>query len=90
MQIVAIGSLDHVSVQGREVFKLAVCLNAAGIIVGHNHPSGDPHPSQDDGEITRHLVLAGKLLGIPVWDHIIISGLGPFVSYQTMPQLFPR
>jgi len=75
MNTVAIGSLDSAAIGGREVFKAAILANAHSIILGHNHPSGDPQPSPGDVGVTRALVLAGKALDIKVQDHIIIGEL---------------
>lgn len=70
---VARGSLGDVAVHPREVFKVATLLNAAAVVVAHNHPSGAAAPSQPDIEMTKRLVAAGKLLGIPVLDHLVIG-----------------
>ena len=70
------GALNSSVVHPREVFKPAVLHNAASIICFHNHPSGDPEPSREDIEITKRLVEAGKILGIEVLDHIIVSDEG--------------
>ncbi len=70
---VSIGSLTATQVHPREVFHAALRASAAGIILVHNHPSGDPIPSLQDREITDRLCEAGKLLGIPVLDHIIVG-----------------
>jgi len=70
---VSTGSLNASIVHPREVFKRAVLQNAASIIICHNHPSGDPAPSQDDVNITKRLYDAGKILGIELLDHIIIG-----------------
>jgi DNA repair protein RadC len=70
---VSIGTLDSTIVHPRETFKPAVLLNAASIIVAHNHPSGDPTPSFEDREMTKRLVDAGEILGIPVLDHLVIT-----------------
>ena len=67
------GVLNSSLVHPREVFKPAVLHNAAAIICFHNHPSGDPEPSRDDIEITERLKNAGEILGIPVYDHIIVG-----------------
>jgi DNA repair protein RadC len=67
---VSIGSLTASVVHPREVFKPAILANAAAIICAHNHPSGDPQPSQEDRVLTKRLVEAGKLLGIEVLDHV--------------------
>jgi DNA repair protein RadC len=71
--IVSIGTVDTTIVHPREVFKPAILANAAGIIVGHNHPSGNAEPTKEDRELTDRLVHAGRILGIPVHDHIIIG-----------------
>ncbi|WP_322821846.1 RadC family protein [Chloroflexus sp.] len=78
---VYIGSLNSANVRVGEVFKEAVRRNSAGIIVVHNHPSGEPTPSMEDIEITRQLVSAGRLLDIDVVDHLII-GNGRYVSLR--------
>ena len=70
------GTLNASIVHPREVFKPAILHNAAAIICFHNHPSGDPKPSKEDIEITKRLVEAGKILGIEVLDHIIVSDEG--------------
>ena len=70
---VSIGSLTASVVHPREVFKPAIVANAAAIICGHNHPSGDPTPSQEDRAMTTRLVKGGTLLGIQVLDHVIIG-----------------
>jgi DNA repair protein RadC len=80
------GALDATTVHPREVFKAALLANAFGIIVGHNHPSGDPEPSPDDIALTRRLVSAGDLIGIPVFDHIVV-GDGRYVSFMETGRL---
>ena len=69
---VSIGSLDTSIVHPREVFKEAVSSSAASVIFVHNHPSGDPEPSEEDIELTKRLVKAGEIIGIDVLDHIIV------------------
>lgn len=71
-EIISVGSLNANLVHPREVFEPAVRSLAAQIVLAHNHPSGDPEPSEDDLEITKRLVEAGKILGIEVVDHIIV------------------
>jgi len=71
-QTISIGSLDSSIVHPREVFKEAISSTAASVIFAHNHPSGDPTPSEDDIKLTKRLVEAGEILGIEVLDHIII------------------
>jgi DNA repair protein RadC len=68
------GILNSSLVHPREVFRAAIAEAAAGIIVVHNHPSGDPTPSADDRSVTRQLVDAGRLLDVPVHDHVIVGG----------------
>ena len=66
LSVVSIGSLNSSVVHPREVYKLAVLSNSAAILIAHNHPSGQSRPSQEDIEVTKRLVEAGKLLGIPL------------------------
>lgn len=68
------GLLNSSLVHPREVFRAAIAEAAAGIIVVHNHPSGDPAPSAEDRAVTRQLVEAGRLLDLPVYDHVIVAG----------------
>jgi len=68
------GILNSSLVHPREVFRAAIAEAAAGIIVVHNHPSGNPAPSADDKAVTIQLVEAGKLLDMPVYDHVIVGG----------------
>lgn len=72
-RVVSIGSLNASIVHPREVFKEAIKVNAANIIVAHNHPSGDPTPSREDVAVTKRLVKAGNVMDINVLDHIIIG-----------------
>ncbi len=71
---ISVGGLAVSVVEPRQVFKVAVLANAAAVIAAHNHPSGNPEPSREDIRITRQLVEAGQLMGIPVHDHLIIAG----------------
>ena len=73
MSEVSVGTLSASLVHCREVFRTAILLNGAAIVVAHNHPSGDPHPSSEDRDVTRRLQRAGELLGIPVADHIVLG-----------------
>jgi len=79
---VSIGTLNSSLVHPREVFKVALLANSNALILAHNHPSGEPKPSQEDLEVTRRLVEAGKILGIEVLDHIIIGSNSRFVSLK--------
>ncbi len=80
-QIISIGTLNTSLVHPREVFEPAIKLSAATIIVAHNHPSGDTTPSIEDKEITKRLVDSGKILGVEIIDHIILSKTG-YLSFQ--------
>lgn len=71
--VVGVGSLSATVVHPREVFRLAIENGAASIVVGHNHPSGDVTPSNEDMQLTSRLVKAGELLGIEVIDHLILG-----------------
>ena len=78
---VSIGSLSASVVHPREIFRISIKKSASAIILVHNHPSGDPTPSQEDINITRRIFEAGKIVGIDVLDHIII-GDGKFTSLK--------
>jgi len=80
-EIVSVGSLNANIVHPREVFKTAIAQSAAAIIVAHNHPSGDPAPSQNDIDITRKLIETGNVVGIEIHDHIIV-GNGRYLSMK--------
>lgn len=73
LNVCHIGSLNSSVVHPREVFKPAILSNAASIMVGHNHPSGNPEPSEADFIMTKKLVAAGEILGIKVLDHIVMG-----------------
>ena len=76
------GLLNSSLVHPREVFRAAIAEAAAGIIVVHNHPSGGPTPSAEDRTVTRQLAEAGRLLDLPLYDHVVIAG-DRFVSFAT-------
>lgn len=78
--LVTRGLLNSSLVHPREVFREAIAERAAAVVLVHNHPSGDPTPSAEDRAVTRQLVAAGKLLDIPVHDHVIV-GRGRYVSF---------
>lgn len=80
-EIISIGDLSNVLVHPREVFYPAIRHKAAGMILAHNHPSGDPTPSPQDREITTKLIQVGQLVGIPVQDHLIV-GKGRYLSLR--------
>ena len=75
-ETVSVGSLNASIVHPREVFRPAVLASAAATVLVHNHPSGDPEPSEEDLAITKRLVEAGELLGISVLDHVIVASRG--------------
>lgn len=75
------GTLDRAVVEPREILKRALLLNAAGVIVYHNHPSGDPNPSREDREFTRRLDTAALSIGIRLLDHVVV-GRGGCVSFR--------
>ncbi len=80
------GTLTSSLVHPREVFAPAIREASAAVVVAHNHPSGDPEPSREDLEVTRRLAEAGRLLGIPLLDHVVV-GEGSFVSLRERRQL---
>jgi DNA repair protein RadC len=79
--VISIGSLSTSIVHPREVFRPAVRAAAAAILCAHNHPSGDPEPSQEDLAVTQRLEQSGKLLGIPLLDHVVL-GEGRWISLR--------
>lgn len=81
IETISIGILNNSIIHPRELFKPAIVLSSAAVILVHNHPSGDSEPSEDDLGITKRLVEAGKILGIEVVDHIIVAKKG-FFSFK--------
>jgi DNA repair protein RadC len=81
--MVSRGSLAASIVHPREVFRTAIVASAASMILVHNHPSGDPEPSEEDLSITKRLVEVGELVGIGVLDHVILGARGAFVSLRS-------
>ena len=81
MPTVSIGSLTASVAHPREIFREAIRYSAANMILIHNHPSGDPTPSREDLQLTRQMMKAGEIMGIPVLDHVIIAGDG-FLSIK--------
>ena len=90
-ETVTIGTLDAAVVHPREVFRAAILANSAGILLVHNHPSGNPTPSLRDREVTRQLCEAGTILGIPVRDHVIIGNdsYSSFLDLGLLPSTLP-
>jgi len=85
--VVTIGTLDSSLVHPREVFKYAIRDNATAIVMAHQHPSGDPTPSNHDFQATERIVRAGKILGVEVVDHIILGFAGKYFSFLENGQL---
>ncbi len=80
-ETVSIGMINQTLVHPREVFRAAIAIGAAAIIIGHNHPSGHAQPSREDIQVTKNLVEAGEILGIPVVDHLVVTA-GGFYSFK--------
>ena len=78
---VTVGTLDASLVHPREIFKAAILVNAASVVLAHNHPSGDPAPSAEDRAVTRQIRLAGETIGIEVLDHIIVGEAPRYYSF---------
>jgi DNA repair protein RadC len=72
-QLLTIGTMDTILVHPREVFRVAVIAAAAAVLVMHNHPSGDPTPSEADIKVTRDIIRAGQLMKIELLDHVIVG-----------------
>jgi len=81
--LVSIGTVDTILVHAREVFRIAIVTAASGLIVMHNHPSGESSPSEADIKVTRDLIRAGQLLKLELLDHVII-GNGNFSSLRAL------
>jgi DNA repair protein RadC len=89
VECVAMGGGSQCAVTMPEVFRGAIVAGATAIIVGHNHPSGNPEPSHEDLEMTRHLVQAGQVLGIHVLDHVVVTRGGRSASIRDRsPEIF--
>ena len=71
---ISVGSLTSSIAHPREVFREAIRYSAAGVILVHNHPSGDPTPSREDIQLTKQMMKAGEIMGIPVLDHVVVAG----------------
>jgi DNA repair protein RadC len=87
LHTVSIGSMSSSIVHPRETFKAAIVGSAAAIILAHNHPSGDPTPSQEDRQLSARLKECGTLLGIPVLDHLVIGDGGRYASFADRREL---
>lgn len=82
IQLTAMGAINYCPVSISDIFKAALLSNAANILLFHNHPSGDVTPSEDDIQVTKRVMEAGKLLGIPLLDHIILGEGDSFYSFR--------
>jgi DNA repair protein RadC len=75
-EIVGLGTLNSLRIEPKDIFRHALSTPCASLIIAHNHPSGDPQPSDDDIVFTKRLFEAGEIMGIPMLDHLIISNTG--------------
>jgi DNA repair protein RadC len=82
------GSLNSSSVRPAEIYKSGIRHNAAALIIVHNHPSGDPSPSPEDIQLTRMLIEAGKMLELPILDHVIVGTRGITSIKSLYPDLW--
>jgi DNA repair protein RadC len=89
LHTISMGTVGYCIVNPREVFKAALLCNATSLLLAHNHPSGEPAPSQDDIRLTRELQEAAELLDIPVMDHIVIGESG-YASFMELGLLDPQ
>ena len=88
VELVSMGTLNASLVHPREVFRFAIMKGGvSGILVVHSHPSGDPEPSEDDIAITKRLCDAGKILGIELLDHVIVTHGPAFISFKAQGRL---
>lgn len=87
IHMVSRGGLDHCPCDARAVFQPAILANAAGVILAHNHPSGDPTPSKQDVRLTARLIDAGEIVGVDVLDHLVIGDRAWVSIRKTDPQL---
>ncbi|MEO8245408.1 MAG: DNA repair protein RadC, partial [bacterium] len=85
-ELLSVGTVDHVPVYPREVIKRALLLDACALILIHNHPSGDPTPSEADLSMTKEIQKGCKYLGLPLHDHIIV-GAGAEVSLRALGEI---
>ncbi|WP_028987566.1 JAB domain-containing protein [Thermicanus aegyptius] len=83
VHVVSVGAINYTLIDPRSVFVSALLNNATGIILFHNHPSGDPSPSKEDVELTKRIVKGGEILNINVLDHIIVGEIG-FTSLKEL------
>lgn len=84
LQEVARGALHSFAITPRDVFRAALCAGASSIVLVHNHPSGDARPSPEDVALTKVIAEGGRVLGMPLADHVIISPVGRYSSFLDM------
>jgi DNA repair protein RadC len=84
--VVSVGTAQGTAANPREVFQLAILAGACAIVLSHNHPSGKPEPSTEDNAITKRFSEAGRLLGIPLLDHVIVTDSG-YTSFAETGEL---
>lgn len=77
-EIIGVGRLNTARIEPRDIFRIALETPCVGFILVHNHPSGNPHPSHDDIEFTKHIQQAGELMGILLLDHVVVAKHGYF------------
>ena len=87
LSVVSIGTLSAALVSAREVLKPAILANSAGIILCHNHPSGDPTPSEEDKKVTRRIKSACELMDMCIVDHIILGDYNKYYSFKEEGEL---
>lgn len=83
IELVHLGALDYCIIDPTQIFRTAIYYNSASIIIAHNHPSGNPFPSQHDTELTKQIKKGGEYLSIPLLDHVIIgNNTNKYYSFQ--------
>ena len=88
-RVISSGTATETYAQPRDIFRWLIQVGATRCVVGHNHPSGSPHPSDEDLQLTKQLLEAGKLLAIPVLDHLVVSG-GEYISIRQTTGLWAK
>ena len=88
-EVVSVGTLTASLIHSREVFRPAIKESAAAIVLAHNHPSGDPTPSEADILVTKQIARAGRIIGIDLLDHVVCASSGYVSLKEKNPDLFP-
>lgn len=81
-RLISAGTLNECGVNIQEIFRAALVLNSAGVVIGHNHPSGDPEPSAQDRSVCRRIEAAAKTVDVPILDFIVVTDDEKFVSFR--------